>query len=411
MNILYTIIIGLYYFGIMLSAPFNRKAARMLTGRRGLFRFLRDGMAKKDAWIWFHCASLGEFEQGRPVMERLRKERPDTGILLTFFSPSGYEVRKNYAGADLVCYLPFDFPWNVKKFLSLVKPRMAVFVKYEFWHHYLKAMAHRGIPLYGISVIIRENHPFLKWYGRSYRKVLHCFDHLFVQDEDSKRRLARMGITRVSVAGDTRFDRVVEIARQAKKIEPVERFASGEKILVAGSTWPPDEEILLKYLHEEENPWKWIVAPHEIHEQHIRNILEHSRVQACRYSKAGETNPEKCRLLVIDNIGMLSSLYRYASLSYVGGGFGRGIHNVLEAAAYGIPVIFGPHYQAFREAVELIKRGGGFPVNNYSELKTRLNMLARQPETLARSSNAAGTFVHKSTGATEIIVGKLLNSY
>jgi len=383
----------------------------MLTGRRSVFSQLRKGITKKEQWIWFHCASLGEFEQGRPVMDRLREERPGTGILLTFFSPSGYEVRKDYPGADLVCYLPFDFPWNVKKFISLVKPRMAVFVKYEFWRHYLKTVAHRGIPLYGISVIIRENHPFLKWYGRSYRKVLHCFDHLFVQDEDSKKRLARMGITRVSVAGDTRFDRVADIAGQAKRIEWVERFASGSKILVAGSTWPPDEEMLLKYLHEEKNPWKWIVAPHEIHEQHIRNILEQSLVPACRYSKAGETNPEACRLLVIDNIGMLSSLYRYASLAYVGGGFGRGIHNVLEAAVYGIPVVFGPRYRPFREAVELVKRGGGFAVNNYSELKTRFNILASQPETITSSGKAAVTFVRESAGATEKIVGKLLNSY
>ncbi len=411
MTVIYTLIIALYYIGVLLSAPFNRKAARMFTGRRSVFGQLRKGITKKNQWIWFHCASLGEFEQGRPIMERLREEKPDTGILLTFFSPSGYEVRKNYAGADLICYLPFDFPWNAKKFLSLVKPRMAVFVKYEFWRHYLKTVAHRGIPLYGISVIIRENHPFLKWYGRSYRKVLHSFDHLFVQDEESKKRLARIGITRVSVAGDTRFDRVADIAGQAKRIEWVERFASGSKILVAGSTWPPDEEILLKYLHEENNPWKWIVAPHEIHEQHIRNILEQSPVTACRYSKACETNPEACRLLVIDNIGMLSSLYRYASLAYVGGGFGRGIHNVLEAAVYGIPVVFGPHYRPFREAVELVKRGGGFAVNNYSELKTRLNILAGQPETMTSSGKAAETFVRESTGATEKIVGKLLNSY
>ncbi len=409
MRFVYTFLISLYYLGVLIASPFHEKARKWIRGRKGLFRTLRNGMENGGPWIWVHCASLGEFEQGRPVIESLRKERPGWKILLTFFSPSGYEVRKNYAGADLVTYLPFDFPWNARKFLDLLRPRMAVFVKYEFWYHYLSLLHRRNIPLAGISVIIRENHPFLSWYGRPYRKVLQYFNHLFVQDEDSAGRLASIGMDRVTVSGDTRFDRVVDIAASAKDLDIAAGFSAGATVLVAGSTWPADEDLLLRYLNGNTGrDLKCILVPHEIGEGHISRIMDQVKQQAIRYSMAGGKDLGSIRILVVDNVGMLSSIYRYGQIAYIGGGFGKGIHNILEAAVYGIPVLFGPNYKKFREAVQLSELGAAFPVQDYAQLEERLSRLVNDKEIREKCGVRASSYIKKSTGATPAIVRKLL---
>jgi len=356
--------------------------------------------------IWVHCASLGEFEQGRPLMEDIRAQFPQYRILLTFFSSSGYELRKDYAGADYVFYLPFDTRRNARRFVRLVNPEKIYFIKYEFWRNYLKTIKHQQIPLYLVSAIFRPGQVFFKWYGGWYRKLLTSFTHFFVQNERSKELLAGIDYTNVTVTGDTRFDRVCRIFDQARKITEVEQFVDGQTCIVAGSTWTSDEELLMRYINTENRDIKWIFAPHELHNTRIERLMESVNIKAVRYSQLQGRNPADYQLLVIDNFGMLSSLYRYATVAYIGGGLdeNNGIHNALEAAVYGIPVIFGWVYHEYQEAVDLVALGGAIPIRHYDEFSMRLNAILDNPDQMQKIGNIAGAFVASGRGATERVI-------
>ena len=384
----------------------------MRAGQAQTTAILREKMDRKAKYIWFHASSLGEFEQGRPMIEQIRKVHPEYKILLTFFSPSGYEVRKNYAGADVVCYLPFDTPGRVEQFLDLANPAMAIFIKYEFWGNYLHTLQQRGIPVYIISAIFRREQLFFQWFGKPYRKMLDCFNHLFVQDERSKALLEEYGIRNVTVAGDTRFDRVIDVYHQAKQIPLVERFIKGTDgqqpplVFVAGSSWPEDEAIFIPYF-ERHPEMKLIIAPHEIHEGHLKSIEARLHRPTIRLSQATEQNVANQDCLIVDSFGLLSSLYRYGQIAYIGGGFGAGIHNTLEAAVYGMPVLFGPRFQKFKEAKDLIAVGGAFTFDNAPAFTSRMDTLLSTPEALQQSSQAAGHFVQSHGGATTTILQEI----
>lgn len=399
---MYTIAIYLYALAVRLASLTNRKARLMIKGHRKTWRTLRDHAKERQHYVWFHAASLGEFEQGRPLMERLRREHPEKRILLTFFSPSGYEVRKDYAGADLVCYLPFDTPLNARRFVRLVQPEKAFFIKYEFWHHYIDELHRAGVPVYSVSSIFRNNQIFFRPYGRGYARVLHHFNHFFVQNEASRRLLNSLGVTQVSVTGDTRFDRVIDIRNQAKSLPLAAALTGDSRTIVAGSTWPPDEEILIPYFNRHPE-LKLIIAPHEVNEERLRSIEQRLKRPALRYSQATPESSAQADCLIIDGYGLLSSLYRYATLAYVGGGFGVGIHNVPEAAVYGVPVFFGPNNQRFREARDLINEGGSFEVTSADDFQAQADRLLADERALAKSGQAAGDYIRRNSGATEAI--------
>lgn len=399
---MYTIAIYLYALAVRLASLTNRKARLMIKGHRKTWRTLRDHAKERQHYVWFHAASLGEFEQGRPLMERLRREHPEKRILLTFFSPSGYEVRKDYAGADLVCYLPFDTPLNARRFVRLVQPEKAFFIKYEFWHHYIDELHRAGVPVYSVSSIFRNDQIFFRPYGRGYARVLHHFNHFFVQNEASRRLLNSLGVTQVSVTGDTRFDRVIDIRNQAKSLPLAAALTGDSRTIVAGSTWPPDEEILIPYFNRHPE-LKLIIAPHEVNEERLRSIEQRLKRPALRYSQATPESSAQADCLIIDGYGLLSSLYRYATLAYVGGGFGVGIHNVPEAAVYGVPVFFGPNNQRFREARDLINEGGSFEVTSADDFQAQADRLLADERALAKSGQAAGDHIRRNSGATEAI--------
>lgn len=409
---LYTGAIQLYALTVSAVAPFHKKARLMRAGQAQTAAILREKIDRQAKYIWFHASSLGEFEQGRPMIEQIRKTHPEYKILLTFFSPSGYEVRKNYAGADVVCYLPFDTPGRVDQFLDLANPAMAIFIKYEFWGNYLHTLQRRGIPVYIISAIFRREQLFFQWFGKPYRKMLNCFNHLFVQDERSKALLEEYGIHNVTVAGDTRFDRVIDVYHQAKQIPVVERFVKGTDgqqppfVFVAGSSWPEDEAIFIPYF-ERHPGMKLIIAPHEIHEGHLKSIEARLHRPTIRLSQATAQNVADKDCLIVDSFGLLSSLYRYGQIAYIGGGFGAGIHNTLEAAVYGMPVLFGPRFQKFKEAKDLIAVGGAFTFDNAPTFASRMDTLLSTPEALQQSSQAAGHFVQSHGGATAIILKEI----
>ncbi len=408
---MYSLAIHLYAFVVALISPFYRKARLMRLGQRQTNAILREKVDRDSKYIWFHASSLGEFEQGRPMIEKIKSRYPAYKILLTFFSPSGYEVRKNYKGADIVCYLPFDTPARVNDFLDLARPSVAIFIKYEFWGNYLRELDRRGIPVYIISAIFRPEQLFFQWFGKPYRNMLRHFDHLFVQDERSKRLLGEYGITNVTVTGDTRFDRVWDVCGQAREIPLVERFLAGADgkrpfVMVAGSSWPPDEAIFIPYFHEHPE-MKLIIAPHEIHAEHLRSIEALLKRPSIRLSEANETNIADKDCLIIDSFGLLSSIYRYGQVAYIGGGFGVGIHNTLEAAVYGIPVLFGPNYRKFKEAKDLIEVGGGFPVADANAFGRKMDELLTDPKALEAAGNAAGAFVRDNVGATEQILRQI----
>lgn len=396
---MYELIICLYTLGVAVASLFNPKARKMWRGGREAFRVLRDKVDGGQRYVWFHAASLGEFEQGRPIIERLRAEHPEYKILLTFFSPSGYEVRKNYEGADIVCYLPLDTYFSARKFLNLVHPEMAFFIKYEFWWNYLHILKRRGVPVYSVSSIFREGQVFFRWYGRSYRRVLKCFTRFFVQNDESKRLLATLGITNVEITGDTRFDRVLQIKRQAKKLPLVEAFKQDCKVFVAGSSWPPDEDIFIKYFNDHRD-WKLIIAPHVIGDDHIRQIVGKLSRTAVRYTEATEESVGKADCLIIDCFGLLSSIYGYGDVAYVGGGFGVGIHNVLEAAVWGMPVIFGPNNKRFQEAQDLLASGGGREVDSYSQFEAVMNTYVTDASAIEEDGLKAAGYVAATAGAT-----------
>jgi len=408
MLILYDFGIRLYHFSIIIYQFFNKKAKLWIEGRKNIFSRISDEVNRDSKCVWFHFASLGEFEQGRPVLEHLRKQYPQEKIIVTFFSPSGYEMRKNYASADHVFYLPLDKKANAQKFITLINPKVAIFTKYEYWYHYFYELQRRQIPIILISAIFRKNQPFFKWYGSLNRKILGFVDHFFVQDENSRRLLESIHITKVTVSGDTRFDRVAENAVSPARFPEIETFCGGSQIFIAGSTWPDDEKLIIDLIKSEGN-WKFIIAPHEIKEENINRIIRMlSPGITERYSDL-QVNPLKettAQVLIIDNIGMLSSLYQYCQIAYIGGGFGVGIHNTLEAAAFGLPVIFGPNYQKFREARELIATGAAFSIKHTSELLNIFDVL-KDEAAREKASKAAKRYVKEETGATEKIINYL----
>ena len=405
---MYNIVIYIYLIGVAIASCFNKKVKKMWAGERQAIKVLREKVDPNARYIWFHAASLGEFEQGRPLMEYLRKTHPEYKILLTFFSPSGYEVRKNYEGADIICYLPLDTIRNARRFLRAIKPVMAFFIKYEFWYNYLHILQHRGVPTYSVSSIFRPDQIFFQWYGKGYGRVLKCFTHFFVQNIESKNLLAKLDIHDVEVVGDTRFDRVLQIKEASKQLPIVEKFTENtSKVFIAGSSWLPDEEIFLKYfnLHKD---WKLIVAPHVIGEDHLAQIFELLKGRrVVRYTEATEENVKDAEVLIIDCFGLLSSIYHYGTISYVGGGFGVGIHNVLEAAVWDIPVIFGPNNKRFQEAQGLIMAGGGFEINDYQSFRDLMMRFETDEIFLQTSKKHAGEFVKGRAGATEKIMGSL----
>ena len=411
MIFLYSLAVRLYGLAICTVSLFNPKAAAWCRGRRHYFRRLEEIFSRRGKTVWFHCASLGEFEQGRPVIEALKERDPSLQVVLTFFSPSGYEVRKDYDKADVVCYLPLDTPGNARRFLDIVQPDLAVFVKYEFWFHFLTTLKKRAIPVVLISAIFRPGQWFFRWYGLRFLRVMECFSRIFVQDEASQKILARHGIKTVEVAGDTRFDRVMAIAAARKRIPLAEAFAGDRTVVVAGSTWKEDETLLLSYLNRRVRPYKWIIAPHEIHPSHIAWLTERLQVPFMLFSEVDARDPAKVEVLVIDNIGMLSSLYAYGRLAYIGGGFGSGIHNVPEAAVYGVPVLFGPRYGKFREAVDLVRLGGAYPLENATELERLLNRFYDDVAAREKAGAAARDYVRASAGSTEKIVNNLLTFF
>ena len=400
---IYNLGIYLYQLGVKLAALFSDKPAKMVKGHREAFDMLKSKIDRNARYIWFHAASLGEFEQGRPLIERIRKEYPQYKILQTFFSPSGYEVRKNYDGADIVCYLPMDTPGNAKEFIELVNPCMVFFVKYEFWQNYLNTLYKKGISVYSVSSIFRPNQIFFRWYGKSYQQVLKTFAHLFVQNEESKKLLASIGVTNTTVVGDTRFDRVLDICAAAKQLPLVQKFKGDALTFVAGSSWGPDEDIFIQYFNAHPE-MKLIIAPHVVNDGHLKEIMAKLQRPCVRYTQATEENVGKADCLIIDCYGLLSSIYRYGEISYVGGGFGVGIHNVLEAAVYGIPVIFGPNNKKFREAQHLLANKGGFEVNGYEDFKQLMDKFLTDEAYLRASGKAAGDYVKGNSGAMEKIM-------
>jgi len=407
---LYSIAIHLFYMIVLLASPFNKKARLWINGRINWRSKLRQWQHSGSPTLWFHAASLGEFEQGRPLIEEIKKLKPGCTIILTFFSPSGFEVRNNYQEADMVCYLPLDTPYNAREFIHLVKPDAAFFIKYEFWNFYLKQLNKLGVPIYLISGIFRSKQVFFQWYGTWFQKRLFYFTHFFLQDVDSSNFLNSIGLHNTTLTGDTRFDRVTEIAATVKNIAIAKKFSNGSFCIVAGSTWPADEELLARYINESDSEIKFIIAPHEVNSTRINRLTALIKKSHILYSASSVNNVADKKILIIDNIGMLSSLYQYGGMAYIGGGFGKGIHNILEAAIFGIPVIFGPNYSKFREAREMIESGGAFSVNSLPALKEVIDNLANDTETYLYLSLQAKNYVKNNTGATKIIAKHLLSN-
>lgn len=417
---IYNIVIYFVLWGIAIASLFNEKVRKMWRGEREAFKILKQKVDPNAKYIWFHAASLGEFEQGRPLMERIRKDYPQYKILLTFYSPSGYEVRKNYEGADIICYMPVDTRLNAIRFLRLVRPVMAFFIKYEFWSNFLHILKHRNIPTYSVSSIFREDQVFFKWYGRSYAGVLKCFTRFFVQNEESKRLLDGIGITAVDVVGDTRFDRVLQIKEAAKQLPICEAFRTGVassqsadvphhdfKVFVAGSSWPPDENIFIPFFNEHKD-WRLLIAPHVIAEEHlklIRSLIKGKKV--VRYTQTTPEEAAEADVLIIDCFGLLSSMYNYGDVAYIGGGFGVGIHNTLEAAVWNMPVIFGPNNKKFQEAQGLLKSGGGFEINTYEDFSGLMGSLMNDETFLKQAGDKAGAFVAHLAGATDKVLASV----
>ena len=403
----YTLAIYLYMLAVIVVSPFHKKARQIVVGHWNTFKILRHKVDKNARYVWFHAASLGEFEQGRPLMERLRREHPEYKILLTFFSPSGYEVRKNYEGADIVCYMPFDTYGNVLSFFRLIKPEMVFLIKYEFWLNFISYCHFRHIPVYSISSIFRPDKVFFRWYGKGYAQVLKYITHFFVQDEQSRELLAERGIIdNVTVVGDTRFDRVIDICHASKQLPLIEQFAKEESVFIAGSSWAPDEDLIIPYFNTHPE-MKLILAPHVIDENHLRQIEEKIARPFLRYSQTNESNVTEVDCLIIDCFGLLSSIYRYGKIAYVGGGFGVGIHNVPEAAVYGIPVLIGPNNEKFREAQALLSLGGCLEIHNQKDFNETVDRMLTNDNDRKVAGQACHDYIHGNAGVTEAIFNTL----
>ena len=431
---MYNIAMYFVQLGIAIAAIFDHKVRLLWRGQRAAFKTLKKKVDPNAKYVWVHAASLGEFEQGRPIIERIRLQHPEYKILLTFFSPSGYQVRKNYEGADIITYLPIDTVTNARRFLRTIRPVMAFFIKYEFWYNYLHILKHRGVPTYSVSSIFRPDQIFFSWYGRAYSRVLKCFTKFFVQNEESRQLLAKIGITETEIVGDTRFDRVMTIKSLAKQLPIVEAFTTPhqlprggepavqeasprgglEGVFVAGSSWPPDEEIFIRYFNEHRE-WKLIIAPHVIGEDHLQQIIsrlspsgatEGSR-RIVRFTQTTREEAAKADTLIIDCFGLLSSIYNYGDVAYIGGGFGVGIHNTLEAAVWDMPVIFGPNNKKFQEAQGLKACGGGFEINNYDEFAALMQRFTDDEAFLKQSGSQAGHFVKDQAGATDKVLASV----
>jgi 3-deoxy-D-manno-octulosonic-acid transferase len=388
----------------ILASSWNTKAAQFVKGRRGIYAHLKQySDNRSERVVWVHCASLGEFEQGRPVMESLKKNFPDVKILLTFFSPSGYENKKNYSGADAIFYLPWDTASNAKRFVETVNPVLAIFIKYEFWYNYSEALKKKSIPLISVSCILRPTQAFFKWYGGIFRKTLRNFDFFFAQNKETVDLLASLNL-QSTLTGDTRFDRVFEITKSNDEIEIAKQFKGNQKLLVAGSCWAEDMDVLYPFINLNGYQLKFIIAPHEISESFITKIETSLSVKSVRYSRVSGDLSD-ITVLIVDNIGLLSKLYRYGEFAYVGGAFGDGLHNILEAACYGVPLFFGnKNYKKYQEANDLIMRGGAFEIGGYSEFKSKYEMLHNHPENFLLACEVTRSYVKENLGATQKIM-------
>ena len=401
---LYDLAIQIYYLGIQISSPFNSKAKQWLVGRKGLLNDIKNTINVNDKIIWIHCSSVGEFEQGRPVIERLKTEYENLKILVTFFSPSGYAQRNKITDANYIFYLPLDTKKNAKEFIRITNPQLVIFVKYEFWFHFLNETSKKNIPALLISGIFRKNQLFFKWYGFPFLSLLKSFSKIFVQDNNSLILLEKYNLSNTVISSDTRFDRVLKVKNNAKTFIDIEKFCGDNKIIIAGSTWPEDEKILLQTIQYLKNSdLKWIIAPHEISEKHISALLNSLGEKAIRYSQLSNSKSNK-QFLVIDNIGMLSSIYRYATIAFIGGGFGKGIHNILESTVFGVPVLFGPNYEKFREAKDLIDQQICFSINNSDQLSIYINRLLNDNKLYNNCSTGCSAYVENNSGATEQIM-------
>jgi len=410
MNYLYNSGLIIFRILLILVSPFNSKAKLWINGRKNILKRISESISKDEKRIWIHVSSLGEFEQGRPILETIKKDYPEYKIMLTFFSPSGYEVRKDYELADYVFYLPDDTPKNAENFIKIVQPEMVLFIKYEYWFNYLSTLKKNNIATYMASSIFREDHIFFKWYGGWYRKMLKTISYFFVQNQKSKELLNNIGFQNVSVSGDTRFDRVYEISKQTKTYSLIEKFKENSNILIAGSSWKPDEEILIDYINTADNSWKYIIAPHEIHQRNINRIESLLKRRTVRYSKANPENAHNFDVLIVDNIGMLSSLYQYGNIAYIGGGFSTGIHNILEAATFGLPVIFGPDYTDFQEAHDLIEIGGAYTINNQDDFNDIIEKLITNHQLTKEKGGICKSYIEQSRGATDTLINHVFNN-
>lgn len=408
---MYSFVISIYAIGAWIASWFSKKVRKMIVGQRQTFSLLKKNISKDDRVVWFHAASLGEFEQGRPIMERVRKYHPEYKILLSFFSPSGYEVRKDYKGADVICYLPFDVDLNAHLFLKYAHPEIALFIKYEFWYLYLSMARRRGCKLYSVSSIFRPNQYFFTWLGKRQLRSLYQFDHFFVQNEQSKQLLAKNGITSATVTGDTRFDRVLDIRNASQELPLVQQFCHGKRTFIAGSSWDPDEDIYIPYFAKHRD-WKMIIAPHVIGESHLKKIekqLNDNGFSYVRYTDLEHRHTSSLPLggeadvLIVDCFGKLSSIYRYATVALVGGGFGAGIHNVPEAAVYGIPVLFGPNNKKFMEAQELLKAGASFEYIDAFSFAQIMDRFIADPAFLKTAGDKAANYIKENSGAADLV--------
>ena len=409
MRILYNAGIYLYLTGIFIYSLFDSKAKLWIDGRKDIFNQLKSKLNNnKEKIAWFHSASLGEFEQGRTVIEKFKDKYPDYKILLTFFSPSGFEIRKNYQNADYIFYLPIDTPANAKRFVEIVKPKVVFFIKYEFWFNYLNTLKDKAIPIYLISGIFRPSQHFFKPYGNWFRKQLSCFTFFFVQNNTSKELLNKIGYNNVLISGDTRFDRVSAIADQKKSFPLIEQFkGNNNKLILAGSTWEPDEDLIIEAINLNEPGIKYVIAPHETHNERIVKLKEKLGDSVILFSQANKNNIKDAKVIIIDGIGYLSHIYQYADIAIIGGGFGKGIHNILEAATFGVPIIFGPNYTKFTEAVELNTLGGAYAITNKNEFNERLNLLISNDDKRQMASNICKDYVNNNIGASDIILNNI----